>query len=242
MNSKKLFFGILCLPFLSTLFALKSVAGVGSTYDFSWLDPDKEVYVLQNKKYRKKLRPYAQLGGGVTSTGPYVDSTVYHGRVGMFYTEDLGVEFIYTQANNTFNDYERSVRMAGAVPFTRKIENYYGGMLTWSPFYAKLNTFNFIFYMDMILGAGVAKLEDSNNKAEYGNTFDATIINETHTAGLWSVGLRLHLFEHFGLRFDVLGTHYEAQFPDRFQGGAGASYPSQMYNNYDVIGSLVFVI
>ena len=27
-------------------------------YNFKWLDPDKKVYVLQNRKYRKALRPF----------------------------------------------------------------------------------------------------------------------------------------------------------------------------------------
>ena len=40
------------------------LAAEGDTYSFSWLDPDKEVFVLQNRKYRKKGRLHLNAGGG----------------------------------------------------------------------------------------------------------------------------------------------------------------------------------
>ena len=238
MTSKKILFSVV----LFFIISLQLIAGESSTYDFSWLDPDKEVYVLQNKVYRRKLRFYGNIGGGITTSGPFVETTVLQGRTGIFFTEDFGIEFLYSSQRNTNNDYELSVRMAGAVPFTRTVSNYYGGLLLWSPFYAKLNVFNFILYTDVLFGAGAAKLEDKNNKAEYGNTSDKTIISETHSAAMWDVGLRIYLFKHMDLRFDVIGTHYKAEFPDRFQGGSSAQYPSQTYNNYDVVASLGFII
>ncbi len=38
--------------------SLQLVASEKNVYDFSWLDQDKEVYVLQNRKFRKKNKLY----------------------------------------------------------------------------------------------------------------------------------------------------------------------------------------
>src|SRR4051812_15514010 len=40
-------------------------------YNFSWLDPDKKVYVLQNRKYRKTGRLAISLAGGLNLSNPY---------------------------------------------------------------------------------------------------------------------------------------------------------------------------
>ena len=61
------------------------VAGESSTYDFSWLDPDKEVYVLQNRKFRKKRSLFVSGGGGKTLSGAFVDSNSITGAHGIFF-------------------------------------------------------------------------------------------------------------------------------------------------------------
>src|SRR5690554_4309003 len=81
---------IFLLSMMAIIFYLpsQSVASSDLTYNFSWLDPDKEVYVLQNRKYRKAGRLHATLGGGITTSGAFVDSTTLQGRVGFFFREE----------------------------------------------------------------------------------------------------------------------------------------------------------
>jgi hypothetical protein len=43
---------------LFTFLSPKIYSSEGSTYSFDWLDPDKEVYVLQNRKFRKDNTPF----------------------------------------------------------------------------------------------------------------------------------------------------------------------------------------
>ena len=43
-------------------------------YDFSWLDPGKKIFVLQNRRYRKDNKFHLAAGAGFTSSGAFVDS------------------------------------------------------------------------------------------------------------------------------------------------------------------------
>ena len=71
----------------------KTIAAEGDTYNFSWLDPDKEVYVLQNRRYRKDSRLYVNVGGGIATSGAFVSSGNLQGRIGLFAMEEWGLEF-----------------------------------------------------------------------------------------------------------------------------------------------------
>ena len=152
----------------SLLLSLNLHASEKDIYEFSWLDPDKEVYVLQNRKFRKAEHLYVNLGAGITTSGAFVDSTSIQGRAGYFISEDWGIEVLYAKNNGKENDNFKAVRATsngtGSTPFRRIVESYTGGMIVWSPFYSKINTFNKIVYMDWIFGLGVAQLQEHNNK------------------------------------------------------------------------------
>ena len=152
---------------LSTLFLLLSLivssqvfANEKDIYEFSWLDPDKEVYVLQNRKFRKSDRLYLNAGWGMTTSGAFVDASAIQGRVGYFFSEDFGLEGLYSKNTGKENNTAASVRAGrgngtgSSTPFRRIVESYSGGMIIWSPFYSKINTFNKIVYMDWIFGVG----------------------------------------------------------------------------------------
>ena len=85
-------------------------AGESSTYSFSWLDPDKEVYVLQNRKFRKKRSLFLNLGFGKDISESFVDSTQIQGRVGFFFKEDYGLGLLYSQNRGKDSDSAESVQ------------------------------------------------------------------------------------------------------------------------------------
>lgn len=213
---------LLILSFMGCLLSLlindlkiNVFASETSTYDFQWLDPDKEVYVLQNRKYRKNGKLNLSLGGGLTTTGSFVDSTAYQGRVGYFFREDWGIELIYAKLTGRENDTAKSVRSEGAsgsTPFRRIVQNYMGGMAIWSPFYSKVNTFNAILYYDWFLGLGMAKIEEKNNRQEFinGSLGNNPQSVETHTGVMWGTGFKFYLSEMWDIRLDLLGIHAEA--------------------------------
>src|SRR5665648_1174878 len=52
-------------------------AGEESLYDFLWLDPDKKVYVLQNKLYKKEHSLYFDVGYLTNYTSKFQDTAGY---------------------------------------------------------------------------------------------------------------------------------------------------------------------
>jgi outer membrane beta-barrel protein len=220
------------LVFTTNLFASEK-----DIYEFSWLDPDKEVFVLQNRKYRKVDRAYINLGGGITTSGAFVDSTSLQGRLGYFFTENYGLEAIYAKNSGKENNTALGVRNSGGggtgtTPFRRIVESYMGGMLLWSPFYSKINTFNSIVYMDWIFGLGYAQLKEKNNKRRFteGAIAEGIETEESHSGIMWQTGLKFYINESFSIRTDLTAIHYTA---DNIS-STGSSYKS----NFDATASI----
>jgi outer membrane beta-barrel protein len=226
-------FLLLSFLFISTL----TWANEKSLYNFSWLDQDKEIYVLQNRKFRKAQSLY--LGGtiGYNLSQAFVDAYGGTARAGYFFKEDWGIEFIYGKNNNSENDTARGVKSQGTVPFYRSIDSFMGAMLMWSPFYSKINTFNQIFYFDWMFGVGVGNISTKDNR----NKFDTTALNtdelttETQTGAIWNTGFRFYLNPSWSLRLDITGQTYNGQKTTR-SGGAGSptSKSTKLYNSYDI--------
>ena len=225
------------LIFLSTLLSSQAMASEKDIYEFSWLDPDKEVYVLQNRKYRKAGKLHVNAGGGITTSGAFVDATAIQGRLGYFFTEDFGFEGIYSKNSGEENDTAKGVRTSGGggtgtTPFRRIVDNYYGAMILWSPFYSKINTFNKIVYMDWIFGLGYAQLKEKNNKLriQLGQSYEGVETEETHSGIIWQAGMKFYIDESFSIRTDLTAIHYSADNIST----AGSSYKS----NFDATVSL----
>ena len=227
--------------FLLDLLCIKtSLASEQDTYNFSWLDPDKEVYVLQNRKFRKKGNLHFSLNGGKTLSGPFVNSTSFQGRAGYFASEELGFEFVYSKNSGEENLTAQSVRQqqdgTGSIPFRRIVDNYIGGMIQWAPFYSKINTFNKIFYYDWIFGLGIAKLEETNNRQELDGVFSPVETTENHTGLLWNLGIRLYITPSWSFRVDVTTVHFKARRAMQ----TASEGDETMYSNFDLVGGLNF--
>ncbi|MFZ4713956.1 MAG: outer membrane beta-barrel domain-containing protein [Bacteriovoracaceae bacterium] len=203
---KKLF-TLIVLMMTSLVYASES-----SVYDFSWLDADKEVYVLQNRKFRKDKKLYLSGLAGITTSGSFVDAMSYQGRVGYFFTEEFGVELLYSKNMSKKNETYKNVQASGVDTFYRKIEDYMGGMFLWAPFYAKINTFNKVVYFDWIFGVGGAKLttEDNRNDILVNSPGDDPLTSSSQTAVMWGTGPRFYLTDHWSIRLDMTAFYYKA--------------------------------
>ncbi len=225
---------ILAIFFSLTLF--QSFAGEQSVYDFSWLDPDKEIFVLQNRKYQKKSRLHISAGYGRTLSGPFVSSSALQGRMGFFFSERFGIELIYSKNSGSNNStYEAVLNEkgggGGSIPFRRVVDNYYGGQLVWSPFYSKINTFNKIVYLDWMFTLGYGRLQEHHNRDAIMNneaTYPETV--ETHGTLLWGTGLKIFLSRYVDLRIDLTGAVYRAARP----GSVTSNGEKGTYVNYDL--------
>ena len=216
------------------LISATAFASESSLYDFSWLDKDKEVYVLQNRQFFKKGTMNLAVGAGMTLSGAFVDAQAIQGRIGFYPLENWGIELVFSANSGKENDNAKAVRLnggAGSVPFRRIVKDYFGGMIQWAPFYAKVNTFNKVLYVDWYLGLGYAKLDEENNRIELGASNDKTVTKESHNGLLWGTGLRVFITKRWHARLDLTGIHYSATKATEVKAnGKGTSY----YNNYDL--------
>jgi outer membrane beta-barrel protein len=183
-------------------------AAEDSVYDFSWLDKDKEVYVLQNRKFRKKSKVYLGTTVGRSVSGAFIDSNEINFIAGFYFSENLGIELGYTKADGSQNKTGDSINGLGQTAFYKKIDTATSAMLMWSPFYSKINTFNKIFYYDWLFGAGVASITTQDNRLNFsaGSTAD-DLTEETETAFTWMTGMRFYFSQSWSTRIDFRAIH-----------------------------------
>lgn len=211
------------------------IASEKSLYEFSWLDKDKEIYVLQNRRFRKVNTFYVGLNGVKTVSGAFVDSYGGTVRGGYFFSEDWGVEGVYGKNSGDKNDTAKGVEDQGSYAFYRKIDSYMGAMLMWSPFYSKINTFNRVFYYDWMFGLGVASVKTSDNRKEFNSPSDSTLTSQNSMGAMWNTGLRVYISDSWSLRIDITGIHTKPEKEDIEDSGSGNSVTtSNLFSNYDL--------
>lgn len=213
------------------LFSTSILASESSIYDFSWLDQDKEVYVLQNRKFRKVKDFYVGIAIEKNANQAFVNSLGGTGILGFFFTENFGFEFVYNKQNGKENDTFRNVKKGGATtPFYRKVDSYSGALLMWSPFYSKINTFNKIFYYDWLFGAGLAQVKTLTNENDFLTTTDSSLTTENGMGYIWTTGLRFFVNDTVSLRLDFRGLHTNTKRP---KSSSDSTKEQVWFHNYD---------
>jgi outer membrane beta-barrel protein len=190
-------------------------AGEKSLYDFLWLDPDKKVYVLQNKLFKKEHTFYADVGYMSNFTSKFQTTTGFTVRTGFYLHEEWGIELMMNTYSNSNNDEFRNVQsLNGGEPFIRRLNSSYGALAIWSPFYGKINTFNRIFYFDWSFGAGLAKIDaESNLKSVVNEDVKTTFKKESYTGAILKTNFKFHLTENVHLGVEYMNTYYQAPGP-----------------------------
>jgi outer membrane beta-barrel protein len=194
-----------------------SFSGEKDTYDFLWLDPDKKVYVLQNKTYKKESKFYIDAGYLTSLTGDFIDTSGYFLKAGYYFHEEWGFEMGYIKYSNATNDSYESIKyINGTIPFVRKLDNTMYAMGIWSPFYGKINTFNKIvyFHWDFGFGLGMTNAEsnvDSVSEPSAANTFEKEKHTSIHLKT--SVKFQINKRTHLGLEF--FNSNFKAKIPQK---------------------------
>lgn len=225
----KTFFVLLTLIMSSMVMAAES-----SLYNFSWLDKDKEIYVLQNRKFRKDGTVYIGGNAGKTISGSFIDAYGASLRGGFFFREDWGIELLYGKSMGDESTTAKGILEQGTVPFYRKVDSYMGGMLMWAPFYSKINTFNRIFYYDWMFGAGVANISTKDNRKRFVNQDDKGLTTDSSIGLLWTTGMRFYINEHWSVRLDFTGMNWRSERFGKVKGNATVRKKQDYFNNYDV--------
>jgi outer membrane beta-barrel protein len=185
------------------------------TYNFNWLDPEKKIYVLQNRRYLKAGHLELSLMAGPGSGNAYRSVFNIDPRITYYISEDWGFEAFYT---NTFNTPNTNAAALNAVspttpPFIREIDHEIGAMVQWIPWYAKINVFNSILYFDWYfnLGAGTISSQQIFKPTSANVNSPLTTNNESLFAINWGTGHLYHLDQHWDVRLDVTSAIYHGQ-------------------------------
>jgi outer membrane beta-barrel protein len=183
-------------------------------YNFKWLDPDKKIYVLQNRRYQKTGHALFSVTGGPDFGGnAYETSWSVTPRLNYFFNESWGIEFFFTASSNSPNNTFAALQNTGApvFPVIRKLTSEYGGLLYWSPWYAKINVFNEILYFDWLFGVGAGEIESSLvTQTTVAGQPSTTTTGDTRAAFFATTGQQFYLSDRFVIRWDLTGMYYSA--------------------------------
>lgn len=189
-----------------------TLAHAASEYDFRWLDPDKKVYVLQNRKYAKSESVVASLMGGVALNETYRNVYQIQPRLGYWFNEDIGIEAFFSGRIHQENAEYQALLQAvgtGTSPLVREITNTWGLLLNWAPWYAKINVFDSILYFDWLFSAGVGGMSSRIGERSV-ESRPSTWKNESLLAVHLGTGQMFHITESLSLRLDYMVHLYSA--------------------------------
>lgn len=189
-------------------------AGEEDLYDFLWLDPDKSVYVLQNKIHPKTKSLYVDLGYLMNLKSTFQDTYGAQIKLGYFISEEWGIEFDYMKYSNTDNSTLDSVKVvAGLAPFVRRPLSSMSVFAIWSPFYGKINTFNKIYYFDWSFGVGVGTYTMESNLKTAELKSQDKFEEENYTSINLKSSLKFHLNRSLHIGIEIFNTNFESNSP-----------------------------
>ncbi len=180
-------------------------------YNFSWLDPEKKIYVLQNRRYQKakKLLLSATVGPGFSN--PYRSSLNVDPRLAYYFSESWGFEVFYTLTFNSENSVFKALQGATAtLPVVREVRSQLGAQLHWVPWYAKINVFNRILYFDWYFAGGAGSINVARDIRANAQAAEGPYADEQYFAAYLSTGHYYHLSESLVVRMDITGAFYRA--------------------------------
>jgi outer membrane beta-barrel protein len=185
------------------------------TYNFNWLDPEKKIYVLQNRRFLKAQHVELSLMAGPGSGNAYRSVFNIDPRLTYYFSEDWGLEAFYTNSFNTPNSNASSLQQVSpnTPPFIREIHHEVGAMFQWIPWYAKINVFNSILYFDWYFALGGGEISSQTNFVPNSGTLSTnpTTTNESLFAINWGTGQLYHLDQHWDVRLDMTSAIYHGQ-------------------------------
>ncbi len=191
-------------------------------FNFNWLDPEKKIYVLQNRKYLKSNRPLLSVMAGPSISNAYRKTFDFTGAFAYYPEEIWGLEVFYTlfanQENNTFAALTDATK--NVIPVIREIRSQFGIDFHYVPWYSKINVFNQILYFDWYFSGGLGAIHtalDTRASALVASVFQ----NEDFFSLFAGTGQQYHLSRSLLFRIDFTGAFYQAP---RFGNSGGATW------------------
>jgi outer membrane beta-barrel protein len=198
-----------------------------SEYNFNWLDPEKKIYVLQNRKYEKAGHAMATLMGGPGLSNSYSTAWNLDPRIAYYFSEAFGIEAFYTVTFNSQNNTFKALSQTSptTLPVVRQFKNELGFVGQWVPWYAKINVFNKIIYFDWYFAGGAGQVDTQIDTRT--NTNQPQQLQDQKFFALYAgTGHLYHLTTDVTVRLDFTGSYYRAPL----QGNVG---DSTWFSNYN---------
>jgi outer membrane beta-barrel protein len=201
---------------LMVLFCAKNTyAAENSVYEFHWLDPDKAVYVLQNKTHKIENKFFVDLGYVKSLSSEFQETNGVMLTTGYNWHEEWGIEALYVSYNNRDNEAFRNVSFVSDVePFVRRHTRTIGIGPVWSPFYGKINTLNEIIYFTWNFSVGYALVTTENNLSTITIVNKKSVYKSEDANGAYLKSLiKFNVSEHFNVGVGYFATMYNAAGP-----------------------------
>ncbi len=219
---KKIWMGIGLLLVSFWVEHAPAFAASSDDYNFSWLDPEKKIYVLQNRRYRKAASAQIFGMGGMSLGDTYRTVIQVQPRLAWWINEDMGFEVFYSHRihspNNVYEALDKAIAVGAQSPYIREVRSQFGVLYNWAPWYAKINVFNSVLYFDWYFSVGAGMIGTM-----IGQKTDIPANNwssQNLFAAYLGTGHLFHLSEHWKIRLDVLGHFYVANVFERLTGVA----------------------
>lgn len=195
-------------------------AGEENVYDFLWLDPDKKVYVLQNREFKKKKRVFFDVNFISNQSSVFQDVSGGQANLGYYFAEEWGIELFYNHYMHSDNDsYDNVKLLNNGEPFVRRFKNAYGLHLIWSPFFGKINTFNKIIYFDWSFALGpVWVSSESNLDTVFDDTKPNVFTSDSSVGFDVKTALKLYLSRSFYFNLEFYRVNYFVRTPTKPDG------------------------
>lgn len=192
-------------------FLWPAIVHAADEYNFDWMDQDKKIYVLQNRKFQKANRALLSMMVGRGISNPYRDTFNIDPRLAYYFSEEFGIEGFYNVVSNRNSGTFEALQQASpsTLPVVREIRAIYGGLIHWAPWYAKINVFNNILHFDWFFSLGAGQLRsdmDINTRAGS----PSNIVSENLFAVYAGTGQQFSLSSNWVARLDFLGAFYRA--------------------------------
>ena len=209
-----------------------SFAAEDNDYNFSWLDPDKKIYVLQNRRYRKAGAPHVYALGGLSLGDNYRTVIQVQPRFSFWFDEEKGMELFYSERFHSQNNLYKALLAStpSKDPYIREVKSQIGVLFNWAPWYAKINVFNSILYFDWYFSMGAGMMgTDIGPKTKDDAASAALWKTENLFAVFLGTGQLFHLNEKWTARLDFLGHFYSAGI---YEGIPGAPTDKAIFSNF----------
>ncbi len=235
---------------------MNTFAGLKDVYKYRWLDPKKEVFVLQDKMHENEGRFFISAGFLDHKLSEFQSVTGINGTAGYYFSEEWAVEGFYNHYMNSNNGAYKAVltqtNTGGGgttnivLPHVVRWDNMMGLNVLYTPFYGKINTFNLIFYIDLGFGLGASWNKYSHNTAATQANLKKDAYESDSTISYnWKFQFKWHITKTIKFKFDFV--NYLATIPsldfNGFQAGGTGSHTesTEFVRSYDLLASIGFM-